>query len=405
MRLVTLLEEIGISGFFDIVFMTILIYWMLVWFKRTRAASVVIGMAIVGATYLVARQLGLTLTTTVFQGFFAIILIAIVIIFQEEIKHFLEQIASRSHVSGSRGKEVLDAGPSQVGALVEATRNLAHERIGALIVLRGRDPISRHLDGGIELAGKVSEQVLRSLFDPHSLGHDGALVIEGDQITVFSCHLPLSKDMGKLKHNGTRHAAALGLAELTDAMCLVVSEEEGTISVARNSDIRVVEDAEELAAVLRHFYQVITPRGGTRSWTEFFKRNNKEKAIAITVTIFLWFFFVHESRTEYRSYVVPIEYGNLPPGMEVQRLEPRNVEVTFSGPKRSFYFMNPERIKVLVKLFDVHKGAFKKDISRSNVTFPEGLSMENVQPHEVTVIVRPEGETLREEPTSAQPKR
>ncbi len=403
MNIIGLIEEIGISGILDIVFMTVLIYSMLVWFKRTRAASVVIGMIIVGATYLLARQLDLTLTTTVFQGFFAIVLIAIVIIFQEEIKHFLEQIAIRSKVSGPRGKGMLDATQAHVAALVEATKNLARERIGALIVLRGRDPIVRHLDGGIELGGKVSEQVLRSLFDPHSPGHDGALVIQGDRITVFSCHLPLSKNLSKLKHSGTRHAAALGLAELTDALCLVISEEEGTISVARDSDIRQVKDAEELGVVLQQFHQEVAPRGGTRPWMEFFKRNYKEKAIAITVTIFLWFFFVHESRIEYRSYVVPIEYGNLPPGMVVQRIEPPQVEVTFSGPKRSFYFVSPGRIGVLVKLFDISKGTIKKGITRSNITFPEGLSIENVQPHEVTVVVRAREQMLQQEPTSGKP--
>ena len=403
MRIVTFIEEIGLSGFFDIIFMSILIYWMLVWFKRTRAASVVIGMLIVGATYLIARQLGLALTTTVFQGFFAIILIAIVIIFQEEIKHFLEQIASRSHVSGPWGKGVLDSGQAQIDALVEATRNLARGRMGALIVLRGKDPIVRHLDGGIELGGKVSEQVLRSLFDPHSPGHDGALVIEGERITVFSSHLPLSKNLNKLKHSGTRHAAALGLAELTDALCLVVSEEEGTISVARDSDIRQVNDAEELGSVLHKFYKDIKPQGGTKSWTEFYKRNFKEKAIAVAVTIFLWFFFVHEARIEYRSYVVPVEYGNVPQGMMVQRVEPSEVEVPFSGPKRSFYFVNPGRIRVLVKLFDVRKGAIKREITRSNITFPEGLSIENVQPHDVTLIVKAGNETLRQEPLPSPP--
>ncbi len=185
-------------------------------------------------------------------------------------------------------------------------------------------------------------------------------------------------------------------------MCLVVSEEEGTISVATDSDIRTVTDAEELGEVLQQFYRNASPREGTRPWTEFFKRNYKEKAIAITVTLFLWFFFVHESRIEYRSYLVPIKYSNLPPGMVVQRIAPSEVEVTFSGPKRSFYFVKPDRIEVLVKLFDVRKGTIKKDITRSNITFPDGLSMENVQPHEVTVIVRAGEETLRQEPTPGQ---
>lgn len=105
------------------------------------------------------------------------------------------------------------------------------------------------------------------------------------------------------------------------------------------------------------------------------------------MTIFLWFFFVHESRIDYRSYVVRVEYSSIPSNLVVQRIEPPKIEVTFSGPRHSFYFVNPDRIMVFAKLFYIHEGAMKRDITRSNVTFPDGLSLENTQPHEVTVIV------------------
>lgn len=389
MDIIGFLESIGISGFLDIVFMTALIYSALVWFKRTRAAFVVIGMFIFGAAYLLAQQLGLSLATTVFQGFFAIILIAVVIIFQEEIKHFLEQLASRSLVPRLRGRRMLDSRNETIDALVDTANSLAREKIGALIVLRGRDPIIRHLDGGINLDGEVSEALLRSLFDPHSPGHDGALIIREGRVTSFSCHLPLSKNLKKLHRTGTRHAAALGLAELTDALCLVVSEEQGTISVARNGDIRVVSDIAELSSMLEAFYREINPRVEGRPWRAFFRKNYREKAIALAVTVFLWFFFVHESRIDYRSYTVPIEYNNLPPSYVVDQLNPPEVEVTFSGPRRSFYFMSASKIRVFLKLFNAQQGTTKRTIPRTNVVFPEGLSLENVQPADVTVTIKP----------------
>lgn len=388
MNIIGFFESIGVSGFLDIVFMTALIYSMLVWFKRTRAAFVVIGMFIFGAAYLLAQQLGLSLTTTVFQGFFAIILIAVVIIFQEEIKHFLEQLASRSFLPRLRGGRMLDARHETLDALVNTANSLARDRIGALIVLRGRDPIIRHLDGGIALDGEVSEALLRSLFDTHSPGHDGALIIRDGRVTAFSCHLPLSKNLKKLHRTGTRHAAALGLAELTDALCLVVSEEQGTISVARNGDIRVVSDIAELGSIVDAFYQEISPRVEGKPWRVFFRRNYREKAIAIAVTVFLWFFFVHESRIDYRSYNVPVEYNNIPPSYVVEKIDPPEVEVTFSGPRRSFYFFSLSKIHVFLKLFNARQGTVKKSITRTNVAFPEGLSLENVQPADVTVTIK-----------------
>ena len=389
MNILGFLEEIGISGFLDIMFMTVLIYSLLVWFKRTRAAFVVIGMFIFGAAYLLAQQLGLSLTTTVFQGFFAIILIAVVIIFQEEIKHFLEQLASRSLLPRMRGKKIIDGHTDVIEALVNTAISLAREKIGALIVLRGKDPIVRHLDGGIELNGEVSEALLRSLFDPHSPGHDGALIIHDGRVSLFSCHLPLSKNLKKLQRTGTRHAAALGMAELTDALCLVVSEEKGTISVARNGDIQVVHEADLLGALLEDFYRDISPKTEGKPWREFFSRNYREKAIALAVTVFLWFFFVHESRIDYRSYIIPVEYNNIPQNLVVQKISPPEVEITFSGPRRSFYFMTEEKIKVYLKLFDARPGELRRAITRTNLTFPDGLSLENVQPGGVTVTIKP----------------
>lgn len=388
MNIIGFIEEIGISGFLDIVFMTVLIYSMLVWFKRTRAAFVVIGMMIFGAAYLLAQQLGLSLTTTVFQGFFAIILIAVVIIFQEEIKHFLEQLASRSLVPRLRGNRMLDADRITVEALISAADSLAREKIGALIVVRGKDPIVRHLDGGIDLNGEVSESLIRSLFDPHSPGHDGALIVRDDRVTSYSCHLPLSKNLTKLHRTGTRHAAALGLAELTDALCLVVSEEQGTISVARNGDIRVLKDAMELSSILHAFYEGIHPRPEGKPWRAFFRKNYREKAIALATTVFLWFFIVHESRIDYRSYSAPVECNNVSPNYQVQKIDPPEVELTFSGPRRSFYFISPSKMHVTVKLFNAQEGVVKRAITRTNVSFPDGLSLENVQPGEVSILIK-----------------
>lgn len=385
--LLEIIDEIGISGLLDIIFMSVLIYSLLVWFKRTRMVFVVTGMFIVAAAYLIARQLDLSLTTTVFQGFFAITLIAVVIIFQEEIKRFFEQIASRSFLSRSRRGRLIAIPQKEIEVLVTTVNGLAREHIGALIVLRGKDPIARHLEGGTTLDGEISDALLRSIFDPHSLGHDGAVVIRNNRVFQFACHLPLSKNLRKLKRTGTRHAAALGLSELSDALCIVVSEEEGTISIARHGDIRYAQDQEELSTIIDSFFEEVRPQQNNRQFKDFFKKNYREKGIALGVTLFLWFFFVHEARIDIQNYQLPLTYSNLPPEVEVKELHPKSVEITFSGPRRAFYFVKTRNIEVSLKLYDVQEGINRKPITRSNITVPEGITLENIHPNEAMIRI------------------
>ncbi len=391
MNFLGILESIGFSGFLDIAFMSIIIYLMLVWFKRTKAAFVVIGMFMFGGIYLLARQLDLSLTISVFQGFFAIILIAVVIIFQEEIKHFLEQLATRSMITNFHVRKILNGTQREADILVRTLKSFARASIGAIIVLRGKDPVVRHVNGGVNLNGEVSEALLGSIFMPGSPSHDGAAIIIGNRVSVFSCHLPLSKNIEKLQKTGTRHAAALGLSERTDALCIVVSEERGTVSIARNGEMKVIQNFDELPSILDSFFREITPVVESKSWRSFFSRNYREKVLAVTVTSLLWFFFVHEARIDYRTFSLPVKYEKLPPHLIVQETEPIEIEITLSGPRRAFYFFNQNRIAVSMNLSGIKKGLIKRTISRSDVAAPEGLLIENIQPNQISLRISEEG--------------
>ena len=224
-----LLKEIGFSGLLDIAVVTLVIYTFLIALKRTnRSRLIFAGIVILGLLYLAARKLNLLLTVSLLQGFFAVILVALVVIFQEDLRYFFEQVAARFFERGfPLYKRKRTRPPRQeVEILARTLGDLAREKIGALVVIRGKDPIARHLDGGVEVKGLLSEPLLKSIFDPHSIGHDGAVIIDGQLIERLGCHLPLSKNFEKLPRSGTRHAAALGLSELSDALCLVVSEPE-----------------------------------------------------------------------------------------------------------------------------------------------------------------------------------
>ena len=392
MPFLTYLKEIGITGLLDIAFMSLIIYSVLVWFKKTRAAFVLTGIIIIAVVYLLARELNLFLTATVFQGFFAVILIAVVIIFQEELRHFFERVALWGLNRSRKNRIAPRLSRAEVEILVRTLNDFAREKIGALIVLQGKDLITRHLEGGLELEGKLSEPLLKSIFDPHSVGHDGAIVIEQDQITRFSCHLPLSKNFKILKQKGTRHAAALGLAELSDALCLVVSEEQGIISVARNSVIHTVKDSENLNSILENFYQEISPKPENRTWLSFFTRNSREKIIALSMAVVLWLVMVYGSKLVYKTYTVPIEYSVLSSEFTKAKISPPEVTVSLSGPQRSFYFFSKNKIKVFLKLWNLKEGKHKVNISRADVSFPKNIELENIDPPAVRVEISQEAE-------------
>ena len=165
----------------DVIFVAILLYTAIVWAQQTRAAFVVRGILILGSIYIIAKYLDLQMTAWIFQGFFAIFLIMIVVIFQEELRQLFERIA----VWSLARKRTPTLGSSTSDVLVRTVADLAKEHVGALIVIRGNDPLERHITGGIPLDGKVSAPLLKSIFDPHSPGHDGAVLVDQDTISTL----------------------------------------------------------------------------------------------------------------------------------------------------------------------------------------------------------------------------
>lgn len=283
------LKPIVVSDVLDMLLVGTLVYALLLWFKRTKAAFVALGLLLLVVVYAVAFVSGMYMTVRIFQGFFAVFLVAVIIIFQEEIRSMFERIAVWSLTGG-----VLKAAPThrQVEILVSSLGDLARENIGALVVLRGLDPLDRHVEGGWDLNGDLSEALIKSIFDSHSLGHDGALVVEEGRVSRFGAQLPLSKDFAKITNVGTRHSAALGLSERCDAMCLVVSEETGKISVALRGDLVPVKDLEDLQDGIEIFLTKHLPRTPSNWAYHFVSENLREKAIAAAVSILLWTFFV-----------------------------------------------------------------------------------------------------------------
>ncbi len=368
----------------DIGLVAVLVYFVIIGLRGARSRLALLGLAFVSGIYLVARQLGLPLTAWIFQGFLALFVVFIVVVFQEDIRRVFERIATFG-LRRPRKAPPDDA----IELIATSVFDLARVKCGALIVIPGEDALERHVEGGVPLDAVLSEELLQSLFETHSTTHDGAVVIEGNRAKVFGAHLPLSQDFEQLARRGTRHAAALGLAELTDALCILVSEERGRVSIAHDGQLAEIYSRGLLVSILRRFAgraaPVESPRRGV---ARLVGRHGREVLVALVVAFALWLLVVPGSERAEATFVVPVEVQNLPPGFELVGFEPREVRVTVLGLRRDLVLLQPNRLKVDVDAFLVQLGRRSFEIPTQSVKHPGAFIVTGVEPDRVTVRVR-----------------
>ncbi|TBR23515.1 hypothetical protein EPO15_05890 [bacterium] len=379
----SLLKVVGPADVMDIALVAVLVYALLVWFKRARAAFVAKGILVVAAVYLFARTTGMVMTTGLFHAFFAILLVALLVIFQEELRSLFERIAVWSFTGGASPQPTA----RQAELIVKACGDLARDRIGALVVLHGLDPLERHLEGGWSLGGELSEPLLKSIFDFHSEGHDGAVIIEGERASRFGVRLPLSKSTAKLAGLGTRHAAALGLAELTDALCIVVSEERGTISAAEGGRLEPLDGVEALRARVARFRAENEPTPARDAAAEFFRKNGREKLIAGTAALVLWMVLVLGAKEWRQTFEVPVRLRNVPAGLGNPRLSPPVARLTLSGALGDFFWLDLAGLAVRVDASQLKEGVSTLPLAQHQAAHPPRLVLEELSPDFVSVTL------------------
>lgn len=373
--------ELGFLDLVDVAVVSALLWVAIRLMRRTRARAALAGLALLGGIYVVAQWLGLGLTAALFRGFFAVVVLLLVIIFQEDLRRYFEQLGAMLSRSGREQGRSNDGGD----ALVRTIVRLAATRTGALVVVPGREPLDRLLEGGIALAGIVSEPLLLSIFDVGSPGHDGAIVVRDGRVERFAAHLPLSNDHAQLGAGGTRHAAALGLAERCDALCIVVSEERGTVSVARDGQLRELARPED---VLGELYAHRAPRPdaspgrrGEPKWLE--------PALAVGAAALLWMLLVPGSTVVTTTLPVPIVVENLPPDLRIEAIDPTAVAVSLSGRRRDLLFLSENDVSIRVDAYLAKFGRRTFELDPDRVTRPPGTHVASLTPGRVRIVMEP----------------
>ncbi len=247
---ISLLPPFGFRNTLEVIIIAALVYEFLLWIKTTRAWQLLKGLLVIAAFISFAALLQLTTITWLLERISTVAIIAAIVIFQPELRKALEQLGSRNFIANLIPDDVVKhTSQNTVEEVVKATFEMAKKKTGALIVIQQDQSLKDIEDTGIRINGLVTSALLINIFEKNTPLHDGAVVIVGDKVTSATCYLPLS-DTDISKDYGTRHRAALGVSEVTDAITVVVSEETGKVSVAVNGALRRVQDAEALRAVL-----------------------------------------------------------------------------------------------------------------------------------------------------------
>jgi diadenylate cyclase len=241
----------------DVVLLSLIVYRLLVAFRGTRAAQILIGLGMLLAGALVARRLELATISWLFDTFLASWAVLLVILFQAELRRALARLGQGRFLQSLVGSSNAER-TELVDEIARAAVALASRRIGALIVIERTGGLRQYAELGVPLDAVASADLLESLFLPNSPLHDGAVIVEGIRIGAAGCFLPLSRTTDIARALGSRHRAALGISEETDAVALVVSEETGHTSLA--VDGRIESPIDE-SALRRRLYELVAGEG------------------------------------------------------------------------------------------------------------------------------------------------
>lgn len=376
------LNTFRVQDLVDILMITIMIYGLLMWFKKTASRFVLAGIALLGIVYMLSRYFQLYMTAVVLQSVFAVIIFALIVIFQEELRRFFERLA----IWGMIRKKTYGSIEEHAAEIIaQSVRDLSRKRIGALIVLQGEEPLDRHIQGGTRLDGILSQPLLESIFDPNSMGHDGAAIIDQGRIIKFGTHLPLSSNVQEFGNLGLRHTAALGLSERSDSLCIVVSEERGTISVARDKELRILDTAAKLKVVLDDFYEKKRPEKTTLPFFLWFRENFPEKATAVLLAGLIWLAFGYQRETVQRDFMVPVEYRNLATDWVIEEPKIDEAKIMLKGPEQAFRLFDAAKLKISLDMSEVRQGGQEVTLTKDMVKAPASLSIVGIKPERIHV--------------------
>jgi len=347
-------------------------------FRGTNAFRVLIGMILLWFFQQVAVSMGLIVTSWVVQGVVAVGAIIIIVIFRNEIRNVLLARNLKSIFWDFSAKTVITA----IETIVQSVHEMAQHKCGALLVFPGKEDLEEVVQGGIPWKGAISKEMIMSIFWADNPVHDGAAVIQGNQINQVAAILPLSRRDDLPSYYGTRHRAALGLAEATDALVIAVSEERGDVVVARGSQLKIVKQKRRLGQILQEHMGVSVKKG---------RESRKETLTFIAAALFsvifttgVWF-SVSRGVDSLVTLQVPLEYTKRDLAMEIVKTSVNTVNLELEGSGALIKSIRPDQVQVRMDLSKSKAGPNTFSITRKSISLPPGIVLKGVTPSVVEV--------------------
>ncbi|HVO83871.1 MAG TPA: diadenylate cyclase [Syntrophobacteria bacterium] len=368
----------------DILVISFIVHRLFLLFRGTTALQIMVGLLFLWLFQGIAQATGLVLTSWFFQGAGAVAVLVIVVVFRNEIREVLIQTNPVRFFLG-RPRESQFMG---VGIIAAAAFELAVTRTGALIVLQNRDHLEGHLVEGFPLDGRLIPHILESIFCKESPVHDGATVIRGNRIARVGTFLPLTRKEGLPQQFGTRHRAAIGLSELTDAVILVVSEERGEISLVHKGIVEGVHDRARLEQELKRLLTGLPAEG---------KPQPRRRAVITQIGGFLLTFLLvaviwgvySGGQLSLVTVTAPVYFRNIPANLELRKASAEKVEVQITGKRQLVAALKTDQVRAFLDLQSVEAGAHRLDLSGENISLPPGLDVVRITPANIKVEMEP----------------
>lgn len=274
--------KIGVTDIVEIIILALAFYEIMVWIRKTKAWILLKGIIAIISFMVIASIFNLDTILWLMQNILSVGVIAVVVIFQPELRKALEQIGRKNFISDifsiDSGKKVSERfSDKTINELVKAAYDLGRTKTGALIVIEQNDSLQEYIRTGIDVDAIITSQLLINIFEHNTPLHDGAVIIKGNRVVSATCYLPLSDNMQLSKELGTRHRAGVGISEATDAFTIIVSEETGKVSVTEGGRlIRNIGGDELRTLLVRVQDKNVEQKHHFRIWRG--KRSDEKKA-------------------------------------------------------------------------------------------------------------------------------
>jgi diadenylate cyclase len=365
----------------DIIVNSYILFRVYVLFHGTNAFRVLVGITSLWILQEVAASIGLILTSWAVRGITTAAAVIIIVVFRNEIRSALQVRNLKTFIWGSPIREQF----TPVDIVVQTVYQMAKKRIGALLVFPAKEDLGELIHGGIPWHGTVSSEMLLSIFWPNNPVHDGAIIIRGTHIVEVGVLLPLSQRQDLPSYYGTRHRAALGLAERSDALVVAVSEERGRVTAAKGNSITPFSEPDELSQLIR---QQLNLSEGMPADAQ--KRERLRLSVAAVLSLLvmtgIWFGFTRSQDT-ITAQNAPIEYVNRPLAFEILDTSTDEARVQLYGSSALIKSLRPGQVLVRVDLSKAVEGRNAFPITQDNIILPPGVFLNKVQPSTIDVYL------------------